>query len=155
MSILHIFWFGRVAVGEGIFVLLVGILLLKVLMPKELDVKIDEMTTSCCRWFVDHWGGARNCSWALKQVGYSQKIWMSRLEYILLLDMWLKFESYACCSLVAYTFWSLALKGFLKWIVEKKQMTRFNEETEKINNTILNILLKLIAKIAGPMPIYA
>jgi len=49
MSILHIFWFGRVAVGEGIFVLLVGILLLKVLMPKELDVKIDEMTTSCCR----------------------------------------------------------------------------------------------------------
>ena len=62
------FLFGRVAVGEGIFVLLVGILPLKVLIPKELDVKIDEMATSCCRWLVDHWGGARNCGWALKQV---------------------------------------------------------------------------------------
>lgn len=155
MSILHIFWFGRVAVGEGIFVLLVGILPLKVLIPKELDVKIDEMATSCCRWLVDHWGGARNCGWALKQVRTSQKIWMSRLEDILLLDMWLKVESYACCSLVAYTFWSLALKGFLKRIVDKKKQTRrFNEETEKINNTILNILLELIAKIAGPIPSY-
>ena len=93
---------------------------------------------------------------------------MSRIEDVLLLDMWLKVESYACCSFMFFFTLVSLLRRICglhililgtKRVFEanrgKKQMMRFNEETEKINNTILNILLELIAKIGGPIPIYA